>query len=69
MTRRMYTKYKRVLEELKLKQLDVYRVRDRDILRIMLPDGSVRLVELPRRREEMTVDEFKKHILSLLGTE
>jgi len=69
MTRRMYTKYKRVLEELKLKQLDVYRVKDRDILRIMLPNGSVRLVELPRRREEMTVDEFKKHILSLLGTE
>ncbi len=69
MTRRVYTKYRRVLEELKLKQLDVYRFKDRDVLRVMLPDGSVKLVELPRKREEMTLEEFKKHILSVIKIE
>ncbi len=69
MTRKVYTKYRRVLEELKLKQLDVYRFKDRDVLRVMLPDGSVELVELPRKREEMTLEEFKKHILSVIKIE
>ena len=69
MTRRVYTKYRRVLEEIKLKQLDVYRFKDRDVLRVMLPDGSVKLVELPRKREEMTLEEFKKHILSVIKIE
>jgi hypothetical protein len=69
MTRKVYTKYRRVLEELKLRQLDVYRFKDRDVLRVMLPDGSVKLVELPRKREEMTLEEFKKHILSVIKIE
>jgi vacuolar-type H+-ATPase subunit B/Vma2 len=55
---RRYTAYIKALEQLGLKQLDVYRYKDRDVLRVMNRYGKVLLVELPRKREEMTVEEF-----------
>jgi len=64
---RRYTPYRKALEELKLKQLDVYRYRDRDVLRVLTSDRKVVLVELPRRRDEMTVEEFKKFVSEALA--
>lgn len=66
MARGVYAKYRRVLEELGLKQLDVYRLKDKEVLRILMPDGRVKMLELPRRRESMNVDEFKEYIVSTL---
>lgn len=59
------TVYKKALEELKLRQLDVYRFKDHDEVRI-LANNRVVLVKLPKHREEMTVEEFKSAILSAL---
>ncbi|MCI4438167.1 MAG: hypothetical protein JHC33_15280 [Ignisphaera sp.] len=51
--------YKEALEKLGLKQLDVYRLKNKDIVRVLrLNDGKVLLVELPKHREEMGVEEF-----------
>ena len=65
MTRQL-TKYKLALEKMGLKQLDVYRFKDKDVLRVLTPEGRVIMIELPRRREEMNLDEFidyvKKHL-------
>ena len=55
---RKYTAYRRALEQLKLKQLDVYRYKDHDEIRLLTPDNRVVLVKLPKHREEMTVEEF-----------
>lgn len=60
-----YTMYKRVLERFGLKQLDVYRYRDRDVVRaVRVVDGSILLIELPKHREEMSVEEFTDHLRS-----
>jgi hypothetical protein len=64
--RRKFTKYKRIIEGLKLKQLDVYRYKDHDEIRLLTPEGKVILVKLPRHREEMTLEEFEKAIRSAL---
>ncbi len=60
---RKYTPYRRVLEELRLKQLDIYRYKDHEEVRLRTPEGKVVLVKLPRRRDEMTPEEFKEYIL------
>jgi hypothetical protein len=59
---RKYTAYRRALEKLKLRQLDVYRYKDHDELRVQTPDGKVVLVKLPRHREEMSVEEFIDYV-------
>jgi hypothetical protein len=59
---RRYTPYRRVLEELKLRQLDIYRYKDHEVLRVMTPDRRVVLIRLPRRRDEMTPEEFRKYV-------
>jgi len=63
---RKFTEYRRVLEKLKLKQLDVYRYKDHDEIRLLTPEGKVVLVKLPKHREEMTLEEFEKTIRSAL---
>ncbi|NOZ89166.1 MAG: hypothetical protein GXO15_04490 [Crenarchaeota archaeon] len=64
---RRYTAYRRVVEELGLRQLDVYRYKDHDELRLLTPSGEVKLVKLPRRRDEMTVEEFREFLRRELG--
>ncbi len=64
---RRYTAYRRAVEELGLRQLDVYRYKDHDELRLLTPGGEVKLVKLPRRRDEMTVEEFKEFLRRELG--
>ncbi len=64
---RRYTKYRAALESLGLRQLDVYRFKDHDEIRLLTRDGSVRIVKLPRRREEMTVEEFVDVVKRELG--
>jgi hypothetical protein len=59
---RRYTPFRRALNELKLRQLDVYRYKDHEVLRLLTPDRKVVLVKLPKRRDEMTVEEFKKYL-------
>ncbi len=63
---RKYTKYRIVLEKLKLKQLDVYRYKDHDEIRVLTPEGKVVLVRLPKHREEMSLEEFENAIKSAL---
>ncbi|WP_317895926.1 hypothetical protein [Pyrofollis japonicus] len=63
---RKYTPYRRVLEELKLKQLDVYRYKDHDEIRALAPGNKVILIKLPKRRDEMTLDEFREAVRTAL---
>lgn len=64
-----YRDYFKVLEELGLEQLDVYRHKDRDVLRLRDHKGRIILVELPGFREDLSVDELRKIIeRSLSGT-
>lgn len=58
------TLYKLLLERKGIRQLDVYRYKDREVLRLRLPSGEVRLVELPGFRENMKPDEFLAYVLS-----
>ncbi len=64
-SRRRFTPYRRVLEELKLRQIDVYRFRDHDEIRV-LSGSNVVLIKLPKHREEMTLDEFRSAVLTAL---
>ncbi len=61
MARSKYTKYKDALEKMGLKQLDVYRYSDKEVVRVLrLSDGRVFVIELPKKRDEMSIDEFVK---------
>jgi VIT1/CCC1 family predicted Fe2+/Mn2+ transporter len=54
-----YKKYKGALEKLGLKQLDVYRYKDKDVIRVLrTQDNKVFLVELLKHREEMSVEDY-----------
>ncbi len=64
--RKKFRKYLEVLEKLRVKQLDVYRYKDKDVLRLLVR-GKVVMVELPRHREEMSVEEFEKVVRSAIG--
>ena len=59
---RKFRAYREALERLKLRQLDVYRFKDHDEIRVRTPDGRVVLVKLPKHREEMSVEEFVEHV-------
>jgi len=59
---RKYRAYKAALEKLKVKQLDVYRFKDHDELRLLTPDRRVVIVKLPKHREEMSVEEFIEYV-------
>ncbi len=64
-----YRDYFKVLEEFGLEQLDVYRHKDRDVLRLRDQKGRIILVELPGLREDLSIDELRKIIeRSLSGT-
>ncbi len=68
MARSYYTKYKSIVERMGFRQLDVYRYGNREVLRLQrLSDGRVFVVELPRRRDEMSLEEFEKHIRNSLS--
>lgn len=63
-----YMAYKRVLEKLGLKQLDVYRYKDKDVIRALkIQDGSILIIDLPRHREEMSIEEFTNYIRSKIS--
>ena len=63
----IYVKYVKVLEQLGLEQLDVYRFKDHDEIRVRdKKTNKVYLVKLPKKREEMELDEFKEFVLKLL---
>jgi hypothetical protein len=64
-----FKKYKEALEKLGLKQLDVYRLKNKDIIRALrLNDNKVLLVELPKHREEISVEEFINIVRSKIET-
>jgi hypothetical protein len=64
-----FKKYKEALEKLGLKQLDVYRFKNKDVIRVLrLSDGKVLLIELPKHREEMSVEEFINIVRSKIET-
>ncbi|MCE4603254.1 MAG: hypothetical protein F7C08_00195 [Desulfurococcales archaeon] len=68
MSRKIYTKYKDVVEYLGFKQLDVYRVesegRTVDIIRIMDPmTGKVGVVNLGAAREALSMSEFLENVV------
>ncbi len=68
MARSAYTKYKAVIERMGFRQLDVYRYPDKDVLRVQrLADGKVFVIELPKHREEMSLEEFERYVKSALG--
>ncbi len=57
---RRYTAYKKILEKHGLRQLDVYRYKTYEELRVMrLRDREVFIVKLPKRRDEMSLEEFE----------
>ncbi len=57
---RRYGVYRRTLEKLGLRQLDVYRFKDHEELRVRDTSGRVFLIKLPRRRDEMKPEEFEE---------
>jgi len=60
-----YTMYRKALEKLGLKQLDVYRYKDKDVIRTLrVQDGRIFIVELPKHREEINIEEFINYIRS-----
>ncbi len=68
MSRKIYTRYKEVVEYLGFKQLDVYRVESEgktvDIIRIMDPmTGKVGVVNLGAARETLSMKEFLEKIV------
>ncbi|MDK6027835.1 hypothetical protein QPL79_00435 [Ignisphaera sp. 4213-co] len=63
-----YRKYKEALEKIGLKQLNVYRYKDKDVLRVQrVQDGKVFLIDLPRHRNEMSLEEYINFIKSKLS--
>ncbi|MCS7111836.1 MAG: hypothetical protein N3D82_02795 [Ignisphaera sp.] len=63
-----HTVYRKMLEKLGLKQLDVYRYKDRDVIRALkIVDNKILLIELPRHREEMSTEEFTNYIRSKIS--
>lgn len=59
---RKFRAYREALAKLRLRQLDVFRFKDHDEIRVMTPDGRVVLIRLPKHREEMSVEEFVEHV-------
>jgi hypothetical protein len=71
MGRKLYTKYKRLIEAVGLKQLDVYRVvRDGktvDIVRLYDPaSGKVAVVDLGTTRESLGLSEYLEKVVDAL---
>jgi len=63
-----FTKYRQVIEKLGAKQLDVYRYKDREVLRVIrLSDRKIILIELPKKRDDLSLDEFEKTVREALG--
>ena len=68
MSRSKYTKYKIAIERLGFRQLDVYRMKNKEIIRLQrIADGKVYVIELPKHRDELTVDEFIKLVKEALA--
>jgi len=66
--RSRYTKYRDIIEKMGFRELDVYRYKDRDVLRIQrLTDGKVFVIELPKHRDEMTLEEFRSYVSSAIS--
>jgi len=60
-------KYNEALRELGLEQLDVYRYKDHEEIRVKaLNTGKVFIIKLPRHRETISLDEFKKIVKDFL---
>ena len=71
MSRKIYTKYKRVVEAIGLKQLDVYRVvrdgRVIDIVRIYDPaSGRVAVIDLGTTRESLDLKDYLSRVVEEL---
>lgn len=69
-SRAIYHKYRRLVEALGLRQLDVYRVRDnntgkqKDVVRVFDPStGKVVVVDLGNVRESLSYQEFLSKVL------
>ncbi len=63
MPRRIPSKYKeyfKLLERLGLEQLDVYRHKDHDVVRLKTPEGKIILVELPGFREDLDLKKLEE---------
>ncbi|GAB6148461.1 hypothetical protein [Stetteria hydrogenophila] len=69
-SRVVYSRYRRLVEALGLRQLDVYRVRDqstgrlKDVIRLLDPaSGKVAVIDLGTLRESLTYQEFLSKVL------
>ena len=68
MARSRYTKYRAVVESLGLKQLDVYRFGRKEVVRLLdMRSNKVYVVELPRPRNEIPLDEYESLIRKAIG--
>ena len=60
-------RYSEILRELGLEQLDVYRFKDHDEIRVRdRESGRVLLIKLPRHRESIPLEEFRKIVIEKL---
>ncbi len=55
-----YKEYFKLLEKLGLEQLDVYRHKDHDTIRLRTLEGKVVLVELPGFREDLDLKKLEE---------
>lgn len=58
---RKFKEYRKIVNELGLKVLDVYRLKDKELIRGIYR-GKVVLIELPKYREDLTPKAFKEII-------
>ncbi len=55
-----YREYFELLEKLGLEQLDVYRHKDHDTLRLRTTEGKILLIELPGFREDLDLKKLEE---------
>lgn len=64
---RKFKEYRKVVNELGLKVLDIYRLKDKELIR-GLYKGKVVLIELPKHREDLAPKVFREIIEKTLGS-
>ncbi len=62
---RRYGVYRSILGKMGLTQLDVYRYKDHEVIRVRDSSGRVLSLRLPRFRDEMKPEEFEDIVRKL----
>jgi hypothetical protein len=59
------SRYSKIVQDLGAKVLDIYRYKDKDVLRVYYR-GKIKLIDLQKHREEMDLETFKEIVKKAL---